>query len=90
MKQALGLQQNKTTLNPGRCPWADMKQAFGLEPSVSSYIRSSYTELLNFGPNQEVADLVWIMTVFCCKIYGHRSPPKRKCSSLFKKPATAA
>jgi putative resolvase len=35
-------------------------------------------------------DLVEIMTVFCSKIYGHRSHQHRKCSSLIKSAPTAA
>jgi excisionase family DNA binding protein len=35
-------------------------------------------------------DLVEIMTVFCSKIYGHRSHQHRKCSSSSKLPAAVA
>ena len=35
-------------------------------------------------------DWVEIMTVFCSKIYGHRSHQNRKCSSLSKNAATAS
>ena len=35
-------------------------------------------------------DLLEIMTVFCSKIYGHRSHQHRKCSTLSKVTATAA
>lgn len=38
---------------------------------------------------QFCTDLVEIMTVFCSKIYGHRSHTNRKCSSLSNKPSTA-
>jgi predicted site-specific integrase-resolvase len=38
---------------------------------------------------QFCTDLVEIMTVFCSKIYGHRSHQNRKCSSLSKNTATA-
>lgn len=31
MKQAIGLQYHYAALNPGRVPWADMKQAIGLK-----------------------------------------------------------
>jgi predicted site-specific integrase-resolvase len=39
---------------------------------------------------QFCTDLVEIMTVFCSKIYGHRSHQNRKCSTLIKNNATAA
>jgi predicted site-specific integrase-resolvase len=50
--------------------------------------------ILKDGPDKPVmeqfcTDLVEIMTVFCSKIYGHRSHKNRKCSSLSNKPATA-
>ena len=38
---------------------------------------------------QFCTDLVEIMTVFCSKIYGHRSHQNRKCSTLSKNSATA-
>jgi predicted site-specific integrase-resolvase len=38
---------------------------------------------------QFCTDLVEIMTVFCSKIYGHRSHQNRKCSTLIKNNATA-
>jgi putative resolvase len=38
---------------------------------------------------QFCTDLVEIMTVFCSKIYGHRSHQNRKCSTLRKNTATA-
>lgn len=39
---------------------------------------------------QFCTDLVEIMTVFCSKIYGHRSHQNRKCSTLTMNNATAA
>jgi predicted site-specific integrase-resolvase len=38
---------------------------------------------------QFCTDLVEIMTVFCSKIYGHRSHQNRKCSTLSRNSATA-
>ena len=35
MKQAVGLQYHNTAMNPGRLPWADMKQAVGLASDLT-------------------------------------------------------
>jgi len=41
MKQAGGLQNHNEAMNPGRVPWADMKQAAGLAADQSLAFISS-------------------------------------------------
>ena len=45
----------------------------------------------NKPPTEQICtDLVEIMTVFCSKLYGHRSHQNRKCSTLSNPKPTAA
>jgi predicted site-specific integrase-resolvase len=62
--------------------------------SICSFMHVKLT-VLNDTPDKPpmesfCTDLVEIMTVFCSKIYGHRSHQNRKCSTLIKNNATAA
>jgi hypothetical protein len=42
MKQAFGLHSEIWTMNPGRLPWAGMKQAFGLKGRAKTLVNNSY------------------------------------------------
>jgi hypothetical protein len=92
MKQAVGLQpSNYGTMNPGRCHWAGMNQAFGLRSARSSPAAAVLRELafLPFpGVRAAYAGAQWPVGVR--QVHSHQDGAVRLCLPRLEEPFPSA